>query len=157
MNSKGSDGTLPAAKPRPATEPGGPEFVERYVNNGLEYQYYQAIRAQASCLTLCHKTYPAPGGFDVPIGGKLLAGEPLQEGDLMAVVQVTIPSGPTQAAVTETLELAVCHFDCHSLPGFGSFLPGDSLCDHPSPATPTGCQRSHQPRQYPIAGRNPHR
>jgi signal transduction histidine kinase len=88
--------------PEPALGAGGPEFVERYVNQGLEYQYYQAIRAQASCLALCHKTYPDPSGFDVPIGGKLLAGEPLQEGDLMAVVQVTIPNGPTQAAVTET-------------------------------------------------------
>ncbi len=91
---------------RPATRPeegDSPlEYVDRYANNGLEYQYYQAIRAQASCLTLCHRTFPQAGGFEVPVGGVLLASEPLQEGDLMAVVQVTIPNGPTQAAVTET-------------------------------------------------------
>lgn len=81
---------------------GFPEYAERYVDDGLEYQYYQAVRAQASCLTLCHKTYPQTGGFDVPIGGVQLASEPLQTGDLMAVVQVTIPNGPTQSAVTET-------------------------------------------------------
>ncbi len=79
-----------------------PEYAERYVNDGLEYQYYQAVRAQASCLTLCHKTYPQPGGFDVPVGGIQLASEPLQSGDLMAIIQVTIPNGPTQSAVTET-------------------------------------------------------
>lgn len=79
-----------------------PEYAERYINNGLKYQYYQPVRAQASCLTLCHKTYWQPGGFEVPIGTVLLASEPLEEGDLMAIVQVTIPNGPTQSAVSET-------------------------------------------------------
>ena len=77
-----------------------PEYGERLVLGGDEYQYYQPIRAQRSCLSLCHKSLPTGPGFD-PTGALTLGGggEPLAEGDLMAVVQVTIPNGPTQAAV----------------------------------------------------------
>jgi signal transduction histidine kinase len=67
-----------------------------------EYQYYQPIYAEKSCL-LCHKT--TAGVFDlgdtgVAPGGSASAGVPLSEGDLMAVIQVAIPNGPTQRSLT---------------------------------------------------------
>jgi len=83
----------------------GPEFAERLTATGTEYQYYQAIRAEESCLLVCHK--PPPGGAGIGLsgeglalgGGGLSGGPPLSEGDLMAVVHVTIPNGPTQRAI----------------------------------------------------------
>lgn len=83
----------------------GPEFAERLTATGTEYQYYQAIRAEESCLLVCHK--PPPGGAGIGLGGEGLAlgggglsgGLPLSAGDLMAVVHVTIPNGPTQRAI----------------------------------------------------------
>lgn len=78
------------------------DFAERYVSDGEEYQYYQAIRAQRSCLSVCHTAPPVSGGFYSTASGLILWPSPLRDGDLMAMVQVTIPNGPTQAMVTET-------------------------------------------------------
>ncbi|MBX7168320.1 MAG: HAMP domain-containing protein [Pirellulales bacterium] len=77
----------PPAPPKP-TAPGQPppdepqiEWSSRLVANGTEYQYYQAIRATSTCVH-CHKvTDPNPN---------------LASGDLLRVMQVRIPTGPTQ-------------------------------------------------------------
>jgi signal transduction histidine kinase len=57
------------------------DFEERYVNDGREYQYYQPVRIQRTCVTLCHPEWG-------PIGQSFA--EPLVEGDLAVVVQVSI-------------------------------------------------------------------
>ena len=55
------------------------EYVERLTADGTEYQYYQPIRAQKSCLSVCHREYsPAEA-------------KPLAEGQPMAVMRITIP------------------------------------------------------------------
>ncbi len=82
-----------------------PEFRQRLLSDRNEYQYYQPIRAQESCLLVCHKPPPGGDGFDLTGsglalgGGGLTGGPPLAEGALMAVVQVRIPNGPTQRAL----------------------------------------------------------
>jgi len=77
-----------------------PVYEERLVSGGDEYQYYQPIWAERSCV-FCHSFMPGGPGFDPTGSGIGLSGarEPLHEGDLMGVVQVIIPSGRTQAAV----------------------------------------------------------
>lgn len=75
------------AQTRPQ-EPAEADWGERLMPDGSGYQYYQAVRAQASCLALCHRAPDAT--FDptaVNAGAK-----PLREGDLMAVVQVSMPN-----------------------------------------------------------------
>jgi hypothetical protein len=57
------------------------EYEDRFVWGKNEYQYYQPIRAKQTCIQ-CH----------LPLGS--LGGEPLtklSEGDLMAVVKITMP------------------------------------------------------------------
>ena len=58
-----------------------PEFAERFVSGGHAYEYYQPVRAERSCVAVCH-------GASFPQTDTV---SPAQEGDLMAVVQVTIP------------------------------------------------------------------
>ncbi len=70
-------------------------FADRLVDGGREYQYYQPIWADRSCVD-CHRLLEGEGY--VP-GSSGPAVAPIREGDLMAVLQVTIPNGPTQAAV----------------------------------------------------------
>ena len=77
--------------------PDARENEDRLVNGGEEYQYYQPIRVQGPCWT-CHKTV-GPIGYDPLLAGLTGAPQRLQEGDLLAVVQVTLPNGPTQKAV----------------------------------------------------------
>jgi len=103
----------PVSPPTPAGQPGGepteseqpgrkrlPEWDERLQADQNEYQYYQAIRAQESCL-LCHRMLGTGlNSSGLILGGsEVVGGPPLAEGDLMAVVQVTIPNGPTQRAL----------------------------------------------------------
>jgi len=76
-------------------------FRDRLVNDNDEYQYFQPVYAERSCL-LCHKVIS--GGFDLSgtglsLGGNVTTGAPLAEGDLMAIVKVTIPNSPTQRAL----------------------------------------------------------
>ena len=94
------------ARPEPMADPEEPMFAERDVPQRNEYQYLQPIRAQAECLLVCHK--PPPGGTGIDLGGSGFAlggagmgsgGAPLSEGDLMAVVQVTIPNSSTLTAL----------------------------------------------------------
>jgi len=83
----------------PPSEEEAEEYPERLVNNNNEYQYFQPIYAEKSCL-LCHNV--AAGGFDLSGSGLstgTAGGTPLSEGDLMAIVQVTIPNGPTQRSL----------------------------------------------------------
>jgi signal transduction histidine kinase len=83
-----------------------PEFEERRAPERNEYRYYQAIRAEASCLGPgCHFTPPGGVGIDtlgtgLPHGGNPLAGGAgFAPGDLMAVVNVNIPNDETQRAL----------------------------------------------------------
>jgi signal transduction histidine kinase len=79
-----------------------PEFDARFLSDrrdGQLYQYYEPIRAQTSCLALCHAPPLGGSGIDATGGaGVSLAGpassplsRPLQRGDVMAVAKVTIP------------------------------------------------------------------
>ena len=90
-------------KKSPAEQPANldPEqFPERLVSDNNEYQYYQPIYAEKSCL-LCHNV--TSGGFDLSGGGLSLggvtSGAPIAEGDLIAIAKVTIPNGPTQRSL----------------------------------------------------------
>ncbi len=58
------------------------EWAARPSADGSEYLYYQAVRATTSQCVLCHKA--------------LDPNEALVEDDLLRVVQVSIPTGPTQ-------------------------------------------------------------
>ncbi len=75
------------------------EFRELTVSEKDEYRYYQPIRADQSCIAVCHRQLP---GGDVSEAGPAFGGAgptpgvPLSEGDLMAVVKVTIPYGPIE-------------------------------------------------------------
>ena len=69
----------------------------RPVSGGREYQYYQAIRAQESCLRVCHSDLRLSDVID-PIGLGASV-EPLHEGELMGVGQITIDNAPTQRAI----------------------------------------------------------
>jgi signal transduction histidine kinase len=69
-------------------------YAERLVDGGNIYQYYQPIWAEESCVP-CHIALEG-AGYSPTSGGVI---PPIREGDLMAILQVTIPNGPTQAAV----------------------------------------------------------
>ena len=78
-----------------------PPFIERYSADRGEYLYYQPVRAQEKCFSACHR--PLDDGANLfadsrtraSIGNSIARGE----GDLMAVIQVTIPNGPTLTAL----------------------------------------------------------
>ena len=77
------------------------EFAEHPHPEEGKYQYYQPIRAKASCYTsLCHKPPPI-STVTVPTGVKPGLGNsaPSKPGELMAVLQVTVPSDATQDAL----------------------------------------------------------
>ncbi len=71
-------------RPHPS---GDGDWADRLTPGGNGYVYYQAVRARASCLSLCHRP-PDP-----TLDGTAKSGfeKPLREGDLMAVVQVSMP------------------------------------------------------------------
>ncbi len=72
-----------------------PLFADRTVNNGQMYQYYRPVFAKENCVG-CHNALEGQGFDPLSSGGTI---EPLRPGDLMALIQVSIPNGPTQAAV----------------------------------------------------------
>ncbi|HUT91159.1 MAG TPA: HAMP domain-containing sensor histidine kinase [Thermoguttaceae bacterium] len=74
------------------------EYDERVVSDN-EYQYYQTIRAQRICLGVCHPRRSSGLPVFNPTGMGLGPG-PFAEGDLMAVVKVSITNPPAQAAVS---------------------------------------------------------
>ena len=78
------------AQTRPQ-EPAKVDCADRLTPGGNGYVYYQAVRARASCLSLCHRAPDAT--FDPTVLNS--GAKPLREGDLMAVVAVKIPNeGP---------------------------------------------------------------
>ena len=86
------------ARPEEAAEGEEVEYAERVTSDG-EYQYYQPVRAQALCLSLCHRPTSISGPtFDLTgLGGGT---GPQAEGDLMAVVQVSIKNPPAQEDIS---------------------------------------------------------
>ncbi len=83
-------------------EPQEPEFHERLVAGGNQYEYYQPVYAEKSCV-LCHNAMSGSRGVALDGGGR----PPLTEGDLMAIVQVTIPNGPMQAELNWNLAILI--------------------------------------------------
>jgi signal transduction histidine kinase len=89
----------------PRDEEAAPEAVQDYGDRFLSdgqggqlYEYYEPIRAQSSCLAVCHAPPLGGSGIDATGTGVSLAGpaaspltRPLQKGDVMAVARVTIP------------------------------------------------------------------
>ncbi|MDO4571263.1 MAG: ATP-binding protein [Planctomycetia bacterium] len=63
------------------------------------YYYYKPFFAEEACLTLCHSQLQAMERLEQ---GSLLQAtqEPMKEGDLMSIMCVKIPNGPTQAAIS---------------------------------------------------------
>ncbi len=92
---------LLSARPDDLADQEEPQYEERSAAGGHKYQYYQVIRAQDSCLSLCHNAlkpnWERFGGASPLLGG---GAETVTEGDLMGVVQVTIPNDDTLAAVS---------------------------------------------------------
>jgi len=72
----------------------------RPVSGGREYQYYQAIRLQGSCLEICHTEYKLSAFID-PAGMGADA-EPLDEGVVMGVGQITIDNVPTLREINKS-------------------------------------------------------
>ncbi len=84
-------------------EPGTTQdYRQQLTDGGGKYHYYQPIRYQRSCNPLCHRVTPGGSGIDLMGTGPSLARSgpvpqlPIQEGDLMAVLEVTIPNKETQ-------------------------------------------------------------
>ena len=69
------------------------------------YIYYQAIRAEKTCATFCHRAIPIPvqAGVDAElpslIGRAKPGGGHLAEGDLMAMLRIDIPNELSQTEV----------------------------------------------------------
>lgn len=98
---------FPRSLPKGEESAHSPQYAERLVSTDDkdEYQYYQPIRVERICLH-CHT--PPPGGSGLDVSGTGVApgssgvqpgSGPLSEGDLMAILRVTVPYGPTQDAM----------------------------------------------------------
>ncbi len=92
------------------------DFGDRFLadgHGGQLYEYYEPIRAQSSCLAVCHSPPLGGSGIDATGTGVSLAGpasspssRPLQKGDVMAVAKVTIPlEKKTQGKLSENWAL----------------------------------------------------
>jgi len=74
-----------------------PEFDERPPEND-NYIYYQAIRAEDSCLQTCHRVSPGGSGVDLTGTGLALGGLTAEhKGDLLAIAKVTISNSATES------------------------------------------------------------
>jgi hypothetical protein len=82
------------APPEDSPEADRGDSAQRLASDGKEYQYYQAVRAEKSCISVCHKAPPAMETPLKPDDALAMAtgAEPLAEGDLMGIVQVTFPT-----------------------------------------------------------------
>jgi two-component system, NarL family, sensor histidine kinase BarA len=87
-------------KPSGADESATTEFKQLFDEH--EYRYFAPIRAQASCLAMCHAPSLGGSGIDpmgstgVAFAGGAAPGVPaLQPGDVMAIAKVTIPLDET--------------------------------------------------------------
>jgi two-component system, NarL family, sensor histidine kinase BarA len=96
------------ADPAKAMASGVREYRDRLSEDGGNYEYYQPIRALASCITSCHQPLETGGGIPNPSlatsGGYSVA---RAAGDLMAVVKVTIPSKETQDALNKNSAILI--------------------------------------------------
>jgi signal transduction histidine kinase len=75
----------------PAAQAGGPDHFDRVLPAENVYQYYRPIYAEAQSCATCHRAMGT--GWLGPYGA------PLNKGDLMGIMRVTIPNGPTQDAI----------------------------------------------------------
>ena len=85
-------------KPPPisAADSDVPEFDEGPPESD-NYIYYQAIRADESCLLTCHRVTLGGSGVDLQGTGLALGGLAAEHaGDLLAIAKVTIPIGPME-------------------------------------------------------------
>lgn len=87
-----------------------PDYVGHL--DGSDYKYYQAVRSQRSCFTaFCHRDISASVGAvgtSSVTPGLMTPGmaiQPVPEGTLMAVVQVSIPNKPTQRLISRSWNL----------------------------------------------------
>ena len=87
-----------------------PDYVGHL--DGSDYKYYQAVRSQRSCFTaFCHRDITASlgaSGTSSVTPGLMTPGmaiQPVPEGTLMAVVQVSIPNKPTQRLISRSWNL----------------------------------------------------
>ncbi|MHC4398190.1 MAG: ATP-binding protein [Planctomycetota bacterium] len=85
--------------PRQAADGEIPEYEDRLTPSGDFYEYFQAVRAEGSCFT-CHPSIPFREGVLRWNPTGLDAGRRLSEGDLAAIVRVSIPNVETREAVS---------------------------------------------------------
>ncbi len=84
-------------RPKSSPDSGNLEFEERLSENNEEYIYYEPVRAEESCLLVCHRAPLGGSGVDLTGTGLALGGVTAQApGDLLAIVKVIIPNGPTE-------------------------------------------------------------
>ena len=81
---------------RSTGEKSDPEFSERRLSEGQEYQYFQPIRLREGYCIKCHEAY---SGHLVLSANGLPAPNPPQVGDLVAVVEIILPDAETQSAL----------------------------------------------------------
>lgn len=92
----------PNRKPEELAKLDRPEYIEGPITENNEYQYFQAIRAEKECFAVCHLPGVKALNMDPepPPTGRAAPGEQKwNEGDLMAVVRVTIPNLPMQEEI----------------------------------------------------------
>ncbi len=135
---------------------------------GPAYQYYQPIRMppprrerkEMGLDSVCMDCHRGPDGS---VGGSILTGQipstamPIAEGDVMAIVKLTIDNGPTQKAINWNRRHPDLHSHHHRLPGDGVVLCDHPLCYRQAAAAFARRERRHQPRPYRPAGRYSHR
>ena len=89
-------------RPRPDKLLAGVEYQYRFSAGRALYQYYQPIRFQRSCGSLCHGVTPGGSGIDLVGSGLGLASggvvrdAPYDDGDLVAIAEVAIPNKSAQ-------------------------------------------------------------
>jgi two-component system, NarL family, sensor histidine kinase BarA len=90
-----------AKPPNTQADPETVEFDERQTDQD-EYIYYQAIRADESCLLTCHRRLLGGTGVDTTGTGLALGGLSAdQPGDLLAIAKVTFPIASTEKKLND--------------------------------------------------------
>ena len=78
-------------------------FAERLTADQAEYSYYQPVFADKGCLNVCHEPHIVidlgSNGEPSVFGRAAPGNQKWKEGDLMAVVEIKIPVGPTRRVV----------------------------------------------------------
>jgi two-component system sensor histidine kinase BarA len=109
--------------PSAAADSDVPEFDEGPPEND-NYTYYQAIRAEKTCLLGCHRALLGGAGVDLKGTGLAMSGLTAEhEGDLLAIAKVTIPNKPMEEKLNlNRALLLVTAFITVSLAMFASYL-----------------------------------